>query len=339
MMKWLTLLVGLLLFWALFEYGARPQAPVIQADIQARTAAAVSLAGYDQVTVSTDGRDVTLSGQVPDAASIGDAGQTARDVEGVRVVNNNIVVYVPYQTRFCKDEATIYLTGDVPDQDAMAAFPERARDMFRYWTVTEDLTVRPDSAEGFRHFMDEAIIELGQLDEGCIELTDQSLLVKGKIRSERAEADLKDRLAKLSAMHFDVAYELELPVLSEQAQACVSEANRRIARDELVLFSFDSDVLHEVGRQLLDEVVEIRALCPDVSFRVIGHTDSIGNKDYNVALGERRAEAVVKYLVAKGVPAEQLTPVSMGFSQPVADNSTEDGRAANRRIEFRAREE
>jgi len=339
MTKWLTLLVGLLLFWVLFEYGARPQAPVIQADIHARSSAALAAAGYDQVEVSADGRDVTLSGQVSDQDGVDDAGRIARDVFGVRVVHNDIVVHAPYQSRFCKDDEKIYLTGAVPDADAMTAFPERARDIFRYWTVEEQLTVRPDSADGFRHFMDEAIIELGQLDEGCIELTDQSLLVRGKIRSERAAADLKDRLTSLSKLHFDISYDLELPVLSEQAQACLTEANRRISRDESVLFSFDSDVIHEVGRQLLDEVVEIGELCPDVPFLVLGHTDSVGDKDYNVALGERRAEAVVEYLVKQGVPAERLTPVSMGFSQPVADNSTEAGRAANRRIEFRAREE
>jgi len=71
---------------------------------------------------------------------------------------------------------------------------------------------------------------------------------------------------------------------------------------------------------------------------VVGHTDSVGDKDYNVALGERRAEAVVEYLVNKGIEADRLTPVSMGFSQPVADNSTDAGRAANRRIEFRMKE-
>ena len=338
MSKWLTILVGLLLLWALFDYGARLRAPEIQADIQARSQAAVSQAGYDQIAVNTDGRDVTLSGQVPDQDIAEDAGRIVSGVRGVRVVHNDISVHTPYATRFCKDESTIHLAGHVPDDDAMATFPERARDMFRYWTVDEELTVRSDSADGFRHFMDEAIIELGQLDEGCITLTDHALPVSGKIRSERAAAALKDRLAALSKQHFDVTYDLELPVLSEQAATCQAEANRRISRDESVLFSFDSDVIHEVGRQLLDEVVEISKLCPDVALQVVGHTDSVGDKDYNVQLGEQRAEAVVTYLVENGMAAERLTPVSMGFSQPVADNSTEEGRAANRRIEFRVKE-
>jgi OOP family OmpA-OmpF porin len=339
MNKWVILLVGLLLVWALFEFGARPRAPEIQADIHSRSTAAVTQAGIDGITVTTDGRDVTLSGQAANQDIIDEAGRIVADVRGVRIVHNDILVHAPYVTEFCKNDESIFLSGEVPDSETIAEFPERARDMYRYWTVEEDLNVRTDSADGFRHFMDEALIELGQLDEGCVTLTDQSLLVAGKIRSERAAADLKDRLAELSKMHFDISYDLELPVLSEQARACQTQANKRISRDESVLFSFDSAVIHEVGRQLLDEVVEISKLCPDVAILVQGHTDSVGDRDYNVALGERRAEAVVKYLIENGMSAERLTPVSMGFSQPVADNSTEKGRAANRRIEFRAREE
>jgi len=338
MNKWLTYLLGILLFAALFQFGARPKAPDVQADIQNRSAAALAAAGYDQVAAQTDGRDVSLTGQVADEKAISAVGDAVESVRGVRVVHNNVVVYAPYLTEFCKDESTIHLTGDVPDDDALATFPERARDMFRYWNVEESLTVRTDSADGFRRFMDEAIIELGQLDAGCITLTDRSLLVKGAIRSERAADALRERLADLADLHFDITYELELPVLSKQALACQTEANRRISRDESVLFSFDSDTIHEIGRQLLDEVVEISKLCPDVAVQVVGHTDSVGDKDYNVALGERRAEAVVEYLVNKGIEADRLTPVSMGFSQPVADNSTDAGRAANRRIEFRMKE-
>lgn len=338
MSRWIAVIAGLLLLWALFEFGARTKAPEIQLDIQTRTTAAISAAGYSDVSVSTDGRDVTLSGNVSDEGSVDAAADTASMVRGVRQVTNDVAVYAPYVTQFCKDDETISLSGNVPDDDTRTAFPERARDMFRFWDVEETLEVRAGSIDGFRRFMDQALIELGQLDAGCITLTDQDLLIKGSIRSERAMAGLKARMANHDDLDFTVHYELTLPVLSEQALACQEEANQRISRDETVLFSFDSDVVHEIGRQLLDEVVEISALCPDVNLLVTGHTDSIGDKDYNIALGKRRAEAVVTYMVSKGVDEGRLAAVGLGFSQPVADNSTEEGRAANRRIEMRARE-
>jgi len=326
------------LLWALFQFGARSTAPEIQQDIQTRTAAAMDAAGYADVTVSTYGRDVSLGGTAADEESVATASEVAAAVNGVRTVDSDVTVAAPYATNFCKDETTITLSGDVPDQDARDAFPERAQDMFRYWQIEDHLQVRPASDPGFRRFMDEAIIELGQLDQGCITLTDRSLLVRGSIRSERAAAALKARLAKLEHLDFAVSYELTLPVLTEQGLACQAEANQRISRDETVLFSFDSDEVHEIGRQVLDEIVDISKLCPDVALLVTGHTDAVGSKDYNIDLGKRRAEAVVAYLTRRGVDANRLSAVGLGFSQPIADNSTDAGRAANRRIEFRARE-
>ncbi len=338
MSRWIAVIAGLLLLWALFEFGARSTAPGIQQDIQTRTEAAIDAAGYADVAVSVDGRDVSLGGNVADEDSVVSASEVAAAVDGVRTVKNDDLVASPYVTIFCKDDTTILLSGDVPDDDARDAFPERARDMFRYWNIDDNLEVRSASNVGFRRFMDEALIELGQLDEGCITLTDRDLLVQGSIRSERAAAALKARLSKLDELDFTVSYDLTLPVLSEQALACQSEANQRISRDETVLFSFDSDVVHEIGRQLLDEIAEISELCPDVLLLVTGHTDAVGDKDYNIGLGKRRAEAVVAQLVRKGVDASRLSAVGLGFSQPIADNSTDEGRAANRRIEFRARE-
>ena len=151
---------------------------------------------------------------------------------------------------------------------------------------------------------------------------------------------MKERMASVASdLDFDVTYDLDLPVLSEEALTCQREANRRVEKGETVLFDFDSSEIHEEGQMLLDEIVEIAALCPDVPVEVSGHTDAIGDKDYNIDLSERRADAVVAYLVSKGMEENRLTAVGLGFSQPIADNSTEEGRAMNRRIEFRALEQ
>lgn len=338
MNRMIILIVGLLALWALFEFGGLAQAPVIQADIQARTEAAIAAAGLDDVLVSADGLDVSLSGTVADDAEVAQATDVTAAVRGVRSANSSVTVKA-YFTQFCKDDTRILLTGNVSDEDARTAFPERAQDMFRHWNVEQDLTINDNSPDGFRRFMDQALIELGQLEAGCITLNNRALSVSGSVRSERALTGIKERFDALSDLGFTVSYDLGLPVLSEQAAACQAEANRYVESGETVLFGFDSDEIHAAGRQLLDAVVEISKLCPDVHVLVTGHTDSIGDKDYNIALGERRAEAVVNYMVSKGVDSGRLTPVGLGFSQPIADNSTEEGRSQNRRIEFRAREE
>ena len=79
--------------------------------------------------------------------------------------------------------------------------------------------------------------------------------------------------------------------------------------------------------------------CPDIKVWVTGHTDSVGDREYNIRLSQQRADVVIEYLVGKGMDRARLTAIGFGYSQPVADNATEEGRAKNRRIEFRVRED
>ena len=85
----------------------------------------------------------------------------------------------------------------------------------------------------------------------------------------------------------------------------------------------------------LDSVVEYLAHKPGARVEISGHTDSVGNKAANKALSQKRAEACVDYLVAKGIDRSRLTSVGYGDERPVASNDTPEGREKNRRIEAR----
>jgi outer membrane protein OmpA-like peptidoglycan-associated protein len=67
---------------------------------------------------------------------------------------------------------------------------------------------------------------------------------------------------------------------------------------------------------------------------IAGHTDSVGNVDYNVKLSERRASSVKQYLIKKGIDPNKVVTKGYGPTDPVADNETEEGRAKNRRVEL-----
>ena len=73
----------------------------------------------------------------------------------------------------------------------------------------------------------------------------------------------------------------------------------------------------------------------DLKIEIAGHTDSQGNETYNQGLSERRAQAVADYLIANGANAANIFVKGYGESDPVADNGTMEGRAANRRVELR----
>ena len=102
-------------------------------------------------------------------------------------------------------------------------------------------------------------------------------------------------------------------------------------------FALDSWVISEGETELLDRIAGILGRHPDLRIQVQGHTDVLGEEPYNLYLSQQRADAVRDYLVANGVPGDQVTSVGFGSSMPQADNATREGRRANRRIEFHVR--
>lgn len=102
-----------------------------------------------------------------------------------------------------------------------------------------------------------------------------------------------------------------------------------------VNFDFDKATIRPDARPILDAAIDVLRQEPGINVSVQGHTDSVGSKEYNLRLSQRRAEAVTRYLVAGGIEASRLTPVGYGESDPVATNDTADGRAQNRRVELR----
>ncbi len=100
-----------------------------------------------------------------------------------------------------------------------------------------------------------------------------------------------------------------------------------------VLFEFDKSALKESCFGELDRWVDYFQNNPVVTAEIYGHTDSTGTVPYNQKLSEKRAQAVVDYLVGKGVGTDRLTARGFGESQPIAPNTTEVGRQENRRVE------
>ena len=105
-----------------------------------------------------------------------------------------------------------------------------------------------------------------------------------------------------------------------------------------VNFANDSDVLTGEAMAVLDGAVETLRRYPELKVEIAGHTDSNDSDEYNQALSERRAKAVKNYFLGRALPADSFTAKGYGESQPIADNSSEEGRAANRRVELRIME-
>jgi len=128
---------------------------------------------------------------------------------------------------------------------------------------------------------------------------------------------------------------------AERASGAVNALDKRfqnrnhfdVAGEETIQFKFDSSKLDKQYMDALDKIAVTLLENPDAILVLEGRTDSTGNRDYNVRLGERRIEAVRRYLaVEKGVPVFKIHEISFGSEKPLAENKTRDGREKNRAV-------
>lgn len=121
------------------------------------------------------------------------------------------------------------------------------------------------------------------------------------------------------------------PVVKKEDKAMIQDIAKRI------YFETDSDVLKPESKKDLDMLSDILKRNPQANLDVEGHTDNTGSAEHNLDLSTRRAAAVVKYLVDKGIDATRLASHGYGETMPVATNDTPEGRALNRRVELKVK--
>lgn len=169
--------------------------------------------------------------------------------------------------------------------------------------------------------------------KGELSKREAELQQKGKELEQKGSELAKERAAREAA-----------EARAKEAMARLAVANALAIKDEPrgTVITVPSGVLFESGkfallagaRSKLDPIAEALKQHEDHKIIVEGHTDSQGTDESNLELGQKRAQAVRDYVVSQGVKADQITAVGIGEGRPVADNSTAEGRANNRRVEI-----
>lgn len=146
--------------------------------------------------------------------------------------------------------------------------------------------------------------------------------------SARTAASVRDSSAFMQFTHKVFAGKGAAP---QRIDACSG-----VIRLRGVEFEFDKAELKGESSVVLDVAIDSLRTCPNIPVRIEGHTDAIGNEDYNQRLGLRRAQTVQQYFVDGGISARRISAKSYGESRPIATNDTDEGRALNRRVELHA---
>lgn len=108
----------------------------------------------------------------------------------------------------------------------------------------------------------------------------------------------------------------------------------RIAVVTNLNFDFDRSNVREDVRKRLSRVIRLLEEMPAIDVQIVGYTDDVGSQEYNLTLSLRRAEAVRDYMVTRGIEHRRLSVAGRGKAEPLVSNSTPQGRAVNRRVEF-----
>ena len=292
-----------------------------------------------KITISDD--KVSLSGMARDLGGREAIAAALKNLpEGFSVAANEIKA-PPYIFQAYKDPVavTLTLTGYVPDSNAHAAIVAAAGRKFFSERVVDNLKASVGAPSGFAGAVVPALGALSRLSTGTLVVSDREVKLSGDAFYDAAPAQIRSNLLK----DFPQGWQLKADISVKPAVAPVDATVCQQLLSELlakgtIRFESGRSTLDQDSAGLLDRLMETALRCPTTNIEVVGHTDTDGDNAANQALSERRAQAVVDYLVKAGLPAARFAALGYGSTQPVATNDTDEGKAQNRRIEFLVKE-
>lgn len=224
----------------------------------------------------------------------------------------------------------VVASGKVPDEATHSAVLARLRDTYGAGNVVDQIEVGgvatpPNWSANVQKLLGP---QLKQISKGQLKINGTQIDVKGEVQNEALRQQVTSDMANALNPTYTIHNGLRVSA-SEQGLLDSTLANRTIE------FELGSATLAPEGRAILDQMAAVLVKMPGKSVEIIGHTDNSGSRPSNIALSQARADAVKGYLVTKGVAPRSMATMGVGPDQPIASNGTEDGRARNRRIEFR----
>jgi OmpA-OmpF porin, OOP family len=286
-----------------------------------------------------NGTQVVLDGEVTSQAAKAQLAQNAgryfpgaQIVDRMRVTENRSRAWPATADQGLKMLATLRsgearlarrgltIAGEAKDAGVVNAIRDQLeRDIAKGYTGRESINVRTDSAlwseQEARRKAEEDARRVADLDRQRKTEDDQ----RKRDDEERRRRELADRQQKDNA-----------------AKSCQSGL-QRIAREGILKFERASANLDRESNDTLDQLAGTAKACPGLKIEIEGHTDSEGTPERNQRLSDRRAQAVVDFLIKRGVDQAQLQAIGYGETRPLAPNDTTENRAKNRRIEFTVR--
>ncbi|TCV81090.1 OmpA family protein [Sulfurirhabdus autotrophica] len=224
----------------------------------------------------------------------------------------------------------VVVNGTVPDEASKIGVLTRLRELYGADKVVDQIAVGSVVAPANWNAYVQKLINpnLKLISRGQFKIDGNVVSVRGEVANESQRQQIASEIATSLNSTYTVNNGLRV---SSSQQGILDQAlsNRTI--------EFDSGkaTLTSSGKSILDEMLTALLKLKGQKFEIIGHTDNQGLRSSNLALSKARADEVKSYFSDKGINSELMTTFGQGSERPIASNDTVDGRARNRRIEFR----
>jgi OOP family OmpA-OmpF porin len=224
----------------------------------------------------------------------------------------------------------VLASGTLPDEASKAAVLGKLREVYGADKVVDQISIdKVSTPANWNTYVQKLITpDLKQISRGQLKIDGSTVSLRGEVGNEATRQKLASNIATTLNPTYTVNNGLRVSA-ADQSILDGALANR------IVEFESGKAELTPAGRKILDEMTAALQKLKDRKVEIIGHTDSAGLRATNQGLSQARAEAVKVYLASHGINGDLLTASGQGPDRPVASNDTADGRARNRRIEFR----
>ncbi|WP_227270080.1 OmpA family protein [Roseobacter weihaiensis] len=307
-----------------------------------------ALAQIGQGTVTFSDADITLAAaEGTDAALfdrvVGELENNLPDVFALKAdlpVSQDDAVGPPEFVATLSPEGQVQLRGRIAGEVMRDAADSFAKAKFGYDNVYTATRIVPDLPGDWSSRVLTGIEALGYLNNGAVTVTPEQVLLSGRSGNPAANEVISrlmvDKLGNGGAFEIDVSYVEALDPVAAKPTADECEARiAAIVAGGKISFEPGSATIDESALSSMDQIAELLQECGDLRIEVQGHTDSQGREEMNLSLSQARAESVLNELRARRVLTSGFVAKGYGEANPIADNDTEAGREANRRIEFR----
>ena len=309
--------------------------------IDALGGGSITFADADVTLFALEGTDQSVFDRV--------VGELETDLPDVFVVNATLPVPpeaapegIPEFVATRSPEGEVQLRGRINSEIARTTADSFARAAFGSATVRTTARVDENLPATWSSRVLAGLEALSRLSNGAVMVTPDALTITGNTGNQNASSEiaglLADKLGESEHFEIDITYQEKLdPLLGiptpDECEAQIVE----IIGDRKITFEPGSATLDLATQDIMDEIAELLQLCGDIPLVIAGHTDSQGRETMNQQLSQDRAQAVVDALRQRRVLTANYEVRGYGEERPIASNDTEEGREANRRIEFKLR--